>query len=74
MAMLLSVLIGAGVLFAYYMVEKRINQKACPECGFTMSVDAVEEQCPSCDALLSEINSPRHSKKKRGGPPSRLGY
>jgi hypothetical protein len=74
MAMLLSVLIGAGVLFAYYMVEKRINQKACPECGFTMSLDAVEEQCPNCDALLGEINSPRPGKKKRGGPPSRLGY
>ena len=71
MAILLSVLIGAGVLVAYYLVEKRINQQACPECGFTMSLDAVEEQCPNCDA---EINGQRFGKKKRRRPPSRLGY
>jgi Zn finger protein HypA/HybF involved in hydrogenase expression len=74
MAMLLSVLIGAGVLIAYYLIEKRINQRACTECGFTMSLDAIEEQCPNCDALLGGINSPPVGKKKRKGPPSRLGY
>ncbi len=71
MAMLLSVLIAAGVLIAYYLIEKRINQRACTECGFTMSLDAIEEQCPNCDALLS---GPPVSKRKRKGPPSRLGY
>jgi ssDNA-binding Zn-finger/Zn-ribbon topoisomerase 1 len=74
MAMLLSLLIGAGVLFAYYLVEKRINQRACPECGFTMSLDAIEEQCPNCDALLGETDGPRPGHKKQGRPPSRLGY
>lgn len=72
--MLLSVMIGAGVLIAYYLIEKRINQRACTECGFTMSLDAIEEQCPNCDALLGEINSSPAGKKKRKGPPSRLGY
>ena len=74
MAMLLSLLIGAGVLIAYYLIEKRINQQACTECGFTMSLDAVEAQCPNCDAFLSETNRPPVSKRKRKGPPSRLGY
>ena len=64
--MVLSVLIAAGALIAYIMVEKRINQRACSECGFTISLDAIEEQCPNCDALLGELDSPR--------PPSRLGY
>ena len=72
--MLLSILVAAGVLIAYYMIEKRINQRACPECGYTISLDAVEEQCPNCDALLGETNRPRPGKKKRKGPPSRLGY
>jgi ssDNA-binding Zn-finger/Zn-ribbon topoisomerase 1 len=72
--MLLSILIAAGVLVAYYLVEKRINQQICPECGFTMSLDATEEQCPNCDALLSQINSPRPGKKKHKRPSSRLGY
>jgi Zn finger protein HypA/HybF involved in hydrogenase expression len=74
MVMLLSVLIGAGVLIAYYLIEKRINQRACAECGFTMSVDAIEGQCPNCDALLIEINNPPVSKRKRKGPPSGMGY
>ena len=64
--MMLSVLIAAGALIAYIMVEKRINQRACSECGFTISLDAIEEQCPNCDALLGEIDSPR--------TPSRLDY
>ncbi|MGA9771081.1 MAG: hypothetical protein WBV94_18750 [Blastocatellia bacterium] len=56
MTMLLSVLIATGALVAYYVIEKRINQRACSECGFTLSVDAMEEQCPNCEA---EINGPR---------------
>lgn len=71
MTMLLSILIGAVVLIAYFIVEKRINRRACPECGFTMSVDAIEEQCPNCEA---EIGSPRINKRKRRNPLSRLGY
>jgi Zn finger protein HypA/HybF involved in hydrogenase expression len=53
MIMLLSALFAAIVLIAYVIIEKRINQQPCPECGFTMSVDVIEEQCPNCDALVS---------------------
>lgn len=72
--MLLSILIGAAVLVAYLVVEKRINQRACLECGFTLSVDAIEEHCPRCDAPLGEIPGPRAGNKKRRRPPSGLDY
>lgn len=52
MAMLLSALFAATVLIAYLIIEKRINQQLCPECGSTMSLDAIEEQCPNCDATI----------------------
>jgi rubrerythrin len=52
--MLLSILLGAAALVAYSMFEKRINQRACPECGFTMAIDAIEAQCPRCDSILGE--------------------
>ena len=54
MFMLLGILLGAAVLIAYSKIEKRINHLACPECGYSISVDAIEEQCPSCDSILSE--------------------
>jgi rubrerythrin len=50
----MALLFGAAALVAYSMIEKRINQRACPECGYNISADAVEEQCPQCDALLGE--------------------
>ena len=54
MVMLLSTLLAAAVLFAYFLFEKRINQRACPECGFTLAIDAIEAQCPRCDSILGE--------------------
>jgi len=54
MVILLAILLGAAALVAYSMIEKRINQRVCPECGYTISLDAVEEQCPRCDSILSE--------------------
>ncbi|HKP84939.1 MAG TPA: hypothetical protein VJZ26_02510 [Blastocatellia bacterium] len=54
MIILLAVLLASAALVAYSKFEKRINQRACPECGYTVSVDAVEEQCPSCDLIFGE--------------------
>ena len=54
MIMLLGILLGTAVLIAYSKFEKRINQLACPECGYNISIDAIEEQCPRCDSILSE--------------------
>jgi rubrerythrin len=55
MVMFLSFLLGAVVLIAYSMFEKRINQRPCLECGYGVSVDATNEQCPRCGALVNEI-------------------
>lgn len=55
MAMLFGFLLGAAVLLAYAMIEKRINQRPCPECGYTVSVDAISEQCPRCAALVNDV-------------------
>jgi rubrerythrin len=41
-------------LIAYCVAEKRINQRACPACDFTISVDAPDEQCPRCDAIIRQ--------------------
>ena len=53
MKILLSILFGAVVLMAYLIIEKRLNQRACPVCGFSVSADAVNESCPRCDALIN---------------------
>lgn len=55
MTMFFSFLLGAAVLIAYSMIEKRINQRPCPECGYRVSVDAVNEQCPRCMAIINEV-------------------
>ena len=48
MGIILGILIGGGGLLVYSIIEKRINQRACPECGFKVSVDSPEEECPRC--------------------------
>jgi len=58
MKLLLGVLFGAVVLIAYVLIEKRINQRPCPVCGFQISADAVGEPCPRCDALINPL--PQH--------------
>jgi rubrerythrin len=39
------------------MVEKRINQRPCPECGYRVSIDGLDEDCPRCGAMI-----PRHKE------------
>jgi rubrerythrin len=53
MNIIIAILIGGAVLIAYLMIEKRINQRACPVCGFTMSVDSPDEHCPGCDEIIN---------------------
>ena len=52
MTLLLVIILGTAVLVAYTMFEKRINQRACPECGFRLSMDAPEGDCARCNALI----------------------
>ena len=52
MTLLLVTTLGTALLIAYSMIEKRINQRACPECGFRLSMDAPEGDCARCNALI----------------------
>jgi len=57
--LLLAIVICAAVLFAYSLFEKRINQRACPECGFMVSLDAPAGDCPRCAPIVdSESQEP----------------
>jgi len=55
MKMFLSVLFGAVMLTAYALVEKRVNQRACPACGLQISADAVNEPCPRCATIINPL-------------------
>jgi len=55
MVMLFGFLLCAMVLMAYSMIEKRMNQRPCPDCGYGVSVDAINEQCPRCGSLVNEV-------------------
>jgi len=55
MKLLLSILLGAVALIAYVVIEKRLNQQACPVCGFHISADAINEPCPRCDAFINPL-------------------
>lgn len=52
MWILLAIVIGGGVLITYVMIEKRTNQRSCPQCGFRVSLDGPDESCPRCGSLI----------------------
>jgi len=52
MRLILEILTGLSLLFAYTKIEKRINQRKCHECGNSVSVDDTSESCPRCGALV----------------------
>jgi len=52
MAVILAILGVSAVLIAYVIIEKRINLRPCPECGFRVSIDGLDEHCPKCGTLI----------------------
>ena len=60
MRIILAALIVGVLLAAYLMIEKRINQRGCPECGFRVSIDGLVENCPQCGSLI-----PQYRESKR---------
>jgi Zn finger protein HypA/HybF involved in hydrogenase expression len=52
MKLLLTIVIGAAVLILYLMMEKRIAQRACLECGAKISVADVARKCPRCGSRV----------------------
>jgi len=55
MAIILAVLVVSAVLIAYVVIEKRINLRPCPECGFRVSIDGLDEDCPKCGSLIPQV-------------------
>jgi hypothetical protein len=52
MTIILTILIGSAILVTYFLIERRVNQRRCPECGYGVSIDAVPEQCPRCGSTI----------------------
>jgi hypothetical protein len=44
----------AAVLVGYVLIEKRINLRECPECGFKVSIDSPAGDCPQCRPALDQ--------------------
>lgn len=57
MWILLAIVIGSVVLIGYVIIEKRVNQRACPGCGFGVSLDGPDEDCPRCGSLIPATNN-----------------
>ena len=62
MKMLVGILIGAVVLTAYAMIEKRLNQRACPACAYRVAADDISESCPRCGAPVNWSEMDSHTK------------
>jgi hypothetical protein len=56
MAVILAILGVSAVLITYVMIEQRINLRPCPECGFRVSIDGLDEECPRCGAVIPQRN------------------
>jgi rubrerythrin len=52
MWLIFAILVVGAALTTYAVVERRINQRRCPECGFGVSKDGLDEDCPRCDAII----------------------
>ena len=48
----LTIVIAATILILYVVLEKRIAQRACFNCGAKISLDDVEQKCPACGAFV----------------------
>lgn len=54
MALLAAIIVVTALVIAYSMIERRINQRTCPECGFRVSQDAPVDACPRCNPLFDQ--------------------
>jgi len=62
MKMLVGILIGAAVLTAYALIEKRWNQRACPSCAYRVAADDTSDTCPRCGAPVNWPEMDNHTK------------
>jgi len=52
MVVTLVILLVSAALVGYALIEKRINQRPCPDCGFRVSIDGLAEPCPRCGSTI----------------------
>jgi hypothetical protein len=55
MAVVLAILGVSAVLIGYVIIDRRINLRGCPECGFRVSIDGLDEDCPHCGTLIPRV-------------------
>jgi predicted RNA-binding Zn-ribbon protein involved in translation (DUF1610 family) len=52
MGILLAALTITIAITAYVKLQRRLNQRPCPECGFRVAIDGPAEDCPRCGSLI----------------------
>jgi predicted RNA-binding Zn-ribbon protein involved in translation (DUF1610 family) len=52
MGVLIAALIITAAIVAYVKLERRLNQRPCPDCGFRVAMDGPPEDCPKCGSLI----------------------
>ena len=57
MAVILAILGVSAVLIGYVMIDRRISLRACRECGFRVSIDGLDEECPRCGTLITRVTT-----------------
>ncbi|MFL6215484.1 MAG: hypothetical protein ACJ74J_16505 [Blastocatellia bacterium] len=62
MIRLVGILLGVVALTAYAMIEKRLNQRACPACAYRVSADNMSETCPRCGV---SVNYPKMKQRRK---------
>lgn len=62
MLKLIGILLGAAALVVYAMIEKRLNQRACPSCAYRVAADDTCDTCPRCGA---PANWPEPNKRAK---------
>lgn len=55
MLLILVIALVGAALFAYALIEKRINQRSCPDCGFRVSIDGLADACPRCGSIIPTV-------------------
>lgn len=57
--LIIAIVVLAAFLFTYMWLEKRIGQRRCAACGFGVSLDSPDPDCPRCNGRLDRGDAVR---------------